>query len=99
LRFCSEDAECTFYYAGVSTGHPKGADSILNLYSIIRPIFITQIMPLCLVHELITKWLFKCTCLHIIRGFYLYGVFVFHRVFNRIVFSVDIFFRILRNSI
>lgn len=55
LGFCSEDAECAFYYAGVPASHPNGPESILILYSIIRPIFITQIMPLCLVYEIYNK--------------------------------------------
>lgn len=55
LGFCSEDVECAFYYAGVPTRHPNGSESILILYSIIRPIFITQIMPLCLVYEIYNK--------------------------------------------
>lgn len=55
LGFCSEDAECAFYYAGVPTSHPNGSQSILILHSIISPIFITQIMPLCLVYEIRNK--------------------------------------------
>jgi hypothetical protein len=55
LGFCSEDAECVFYYAGVPTSHPNGPESILISYSIIRPIFITQVMPLCLVYEIYNK--------------------------------------------
>jgi hypothetical protein len=55
LGFCSEDVESAFNYAGVPTSHPNGSESILILYSIIRPIFITQIMPLCLVYEIYNK--------------------------------------------
>lgn len=55
MSFCLEDTECAFYYAGVSTGHPKGAESILILYSVITSIFITEIMQLCLVHEIQNK--------------------------------------------
>jgi hypothetical protein len=55
LSFCSEDAECVFYYAGVSTGHPKWADTILVLQNIVRPIFVTQIMTLSVVHVIHKK--------------------------------------------
>lgn len=55
LGFCSEDVECAFCYAGVPTSHPNGSESILILHSIISLIFITQIMPLCLVYEIYKK--------------------------------------------